>query len=106
MKRRLERILRRYGQRVTLLRQGEETEARAFLQPLRERGEQEAALHTPIGRRDVRLWRYLGTEELRAGESVLWNGARYRVRTCRTYFIGETAVLRQATLESAEEDAE
>ena len=103
MIRRVEDILRRYGQEVILVRRGEEAVVRAFLQPIRQREELEPETAAPIGWLDGRLWLYLGREAAEAGDEVLWSGWRFRVRSGRPHYIGDRLCHRRAVLERARE---
>ena len=73
-------LLDRYGQCVTLYRGGVEPgrEVRAFLQPLREAG-REQARPSPLGLRREDQFLYLGPGEipLEEGGRVRWDGADY-----------------------------
>lgn len=82
-------ILRRYGQEVSLVRDGASVNVRAFLQPLPESRESLPGTPSGIGWVDRRLWCYLGLCQLFPGETLLWNGLRFRVRSCRAFFLGE-----------------
>lgn len=103
MTRRVERLLRRYGQEVTVVRQERETAVRAFLQPIRERSEAEPETAAPIGWLDGRLWLYLGRDAVEAGDLVLWNGERFRARSGRPHYIGDQLCHWRAVLERARE---
>ena len=96
-------ILERYGQTVTLETAEGETEARAFLQPVQERQEQLPTAATELGWVDGRLWLYLGKAAVRAGDTVLWNGRRFRVRSGRPHYIGTELSHWRAVLERARE---
>ena len=99
-------ILEGYGQKVTV-QTGETTvDVRAFLQPVPERGEQAREEATPIGWVDGRLWLYLGQTALEEGESLAWEGRRFRVRSCRPYYIGDRLSHYWAALEREREAAE
>jgi len=78
-----ERVLRRYGQEVTV-RTGEETVAvRAFLQ---EAEEDESLVPSPLGlRREERAVYFgpVGVPLLPRESTVEWRGRRYMVRTAR-----------------------
>ena len=102
MTRWVDEILRRYGQDVTVVRGEDRTPARAFLQPVRERDE--AVPETAdIGWLDGRLWLYLGRERAEAGDLILWNSQRFRVRSGRPHFMGNTLCHWRAVLERARE---
>ena len=102
MTRWVEDILRKYGQAVTLVRGEERAEARAFLQPVTQRDEAVPEI-SDVGWLDGRLWLYLGREALGAGDRVLWNGQRFRVRSGRPHYIGGTLCHWRAVLERARE---
>ena len=91
------RILEKYGQRVAVVRGGEETVCRAFLQPALERREDwYQHLPTPLGvaRRDQ--WLYLGPPEtaLDGMEDgyVAWNSTQFEVWAAQKVCIGEEPV--------------
>lgn len=100
------RILEQYGQTVTLETETGRREARAFLQPVRERRETVPGTVTEIGWLDGRLWLYLGREEIRPGDTAEWNGMAFRVRSSRPYYIGGTLSHWRASLERRWEAAE
>jgi len=75
---------------------------RAFLQPVRERDESVPET-TAVGWLDGRLWLYLGKAAVRAGDTVLWNGRRFRVRSGRPHYIGTELSHWRAVLERARE---
>nr|WP_325211337.1 hypothetical protein [uncultured Oscillibacter sp.] len=102
MTRWVERILARYGQEVTVERDGTAEAARAFLQPVRERNES-GPEPSPIGGLDGRLWLYLGRTVLEAGDYVAWNGRRFRVRSGRPHYVGGSLSHWRAVLERAKE---
>jgi hypothetical protein len=93
-------VLLRCGQDVTV----ENTAARAFVQPLAERSEQDTV--SAVGTLDGRLWQYLGQTAVRIGDRVTWNGMAFRVRSSRPYYLGDTPVYYWAVLEAAREAAE
>ena len=102
MTRRVDEILRRYGQEAAIER-AEGTElVRAFLQPVRERDE-EGPEPSAVGRLDGRLWLYLGKAALRTGDRVVWNGRRFRARSGRPHYIGGSLSHWRAVLERARE---
>ncbi len=102
MTRWVDRILRRYGQEATVERDGAAEAVRAFLQPVRERDENVPET-TAVGWLDGRLWLYLGKAAVRAGDTVLWNGRRFRVRSGRPHYIGTELSHWRAVLERARE---
>ena len=102
MTRRVDEILRRYGQEAAI-EPAEGTElVRAFLQPVRERDE-EGPEPSAVGRLDGRLWLYLGKAALRTGDRVVWNGRRFRARSGRPHYIGGSLSHWRAVLERARE---
>lgn len=102
----IQRVLERYGQTVTVEREGEGVSGRAFLQPVAERGEQVPEDFTGIGWLDGRLWLYLGQTEVGAGDLILWNSMEFRVRSSRPYHIGDEPLYWWASLERTKEAAE
>ena len=102
MTRWVERILARYGQEVTVERGGTAEAVRAFLPPVTERSE-DGPEPSAVGRRDGRLWLYLGKAAVRAGDRVCWNGRRFRARSGRPHFIGPELSHWRAVLERARE---
>ena len=102
----MEEVLARYGQSVTLEGAAGGETVRAFLQPVTERSEEVPDTVTPIGWVDGRLWLYLGRTAVEEGDILLWNGGRFRVRSSRPYYVGETQVYWWASLEQAREAAE
>lgn len=102
----VQEILKRWGQRVTLCRaDGSEEESRAFLQPVSQQKEAEPFLMTELGSVDDRLWLYLGTVPLEAGEHLLRGERCFRVRSCRPYEMGERPLYWWAMLEGEREAA-
>lgn len=96
-------LLDRYGQCVTLYRGGVEAgrEVRAFLQPLREAG-REQARPSPLGLRREDRFLYLGPPDipLKDGGQVAWRGGRYDIQAA--HLVGEQhwwALLRPADRE-------
>ena len=78
MRERFEAVLRRYGQRVTVLPSGRE--GWALIQPVLER--RTAHSHTPLGAADQRRWTYIGSGEvpLAVGARLVWAGRQFQVR--------------------------
>ena len=83
-------------------REGGTETVRAFLQPIRERDESVPET-TAAGWLDGRLWLYLGRTAVEAGDTVLWRGRRFRVRSGRPHYIGERLCHWRAVLERARE---
>lgn len=95
----------RFGQTVLICsEEGEERAVKAFLQPIIQRDESLPGDFTSAGWVDSRLWRYIGREELREGERLLWQGLIFRVRSCRAVFFREALCHWQASLEREKED--
>ena len=102
---RMRQVLDRYGQEITLCREGTETEIRAFLQPAAESGEQAPDTATALGWIDGRRWLYLGQTALEIGDVLGWKDRTFRVRSCRPYYIGEELSHYWAALEKEREAA-
>ena len=102
MTRWVEALLSRYGQEIAVEREGGTETVRAFLQPIRERDESVPET-TAAGWLDGRLWLYLGRTAVEAGDTVLWRGRRFRVRSGRPHYIGERLCYWRAVLERARE---
>lgn len=81
MKKRLEEIMKKYGQQLTWVQRetGAETVVRAFLQPLLKEAKEPPAAVTPLGAADERRWLYIGpaAPEPRPGDELLCNGRRF-----------------------------
>ena len=99
-------ILNRYGQVVTIRAKDGDVAARAMIQPVTERQEQEAGAVSELGALDGRLWLYLGRSAVDPEHRILWNGMEFRVRSSRPYYVGETMLYWWASLERAKEAAE
>ena len=82
-------ILEHYGQTVTLRSRDGEKSVRAFIQPAAARDETVPGEQTPIGWIDERLWRYTGLEEVQPGDTVIWRGRSFRVRSSREYALSD-----------------
>ena len=96
----------RYGQKVTVQAGDTTVSVRAFLQPVTERDEKVRETVAPIGWVDGRLWLYLGQTALEEGEALAWEATRFRVRSCRPYYIGNALSHYWAALEQEREAAE
>lgn len=103
MRARIRRILAQYGQTVTVKTAAGETETKAFLQPVTERSEEERGAATELGWVDLRRWRYLGQTAVEPGDTVIWQGGRFRVCSSRAYAAGETVLYWWAALEREKE---
>ena len=73
-------ILEHYGQTVMFQDLPHHAAARDETVP----GEQ-----TPIGWIDERLWRYTGLEEVQPGDTVIWRGRSFRVRSSREHALSD-----------------
>ena len=86
-------MLRRYGQSVTVTDcDGGQTDTRAFVQPILERGETDLQVHpTPLGTRRGDRYLYLGAAEvpLRAGDRVEGLGLTFWVQTAQPIRVGD-----------------
>ena len=103
MIREIQEILARHGQSVTIRKADGDRAARAFLQPVAERREQETGGMTGLGSVDPRLWLYLGRTVVDVDDRILWNGMELRVRSSRPYYAGEQLLYWWAALERARE---
>ena len=92
MDREWQAILDRYGQSVKLLAPEDQTgtAVRAFLQPLREAG-REQARPSPLGLRREDRYLMLGEPDVPAapGDRVVWRESGYEVRTAHPIYLGE-----------------
>ena len=82
-------ILEHYGQTVTLRSRDGEKSVRAFIQPAAARDETVPGEQTSIGWIDERLWRYTGLEEVQPGDTVIWRGRSFRVRSSREHALSD-----------------
>ena len=103
MRRQVQEILRRFGQRVVLRPDGDAAETRAFLQSVARESERMPGEMTALGAVDGRLWLYLGDAEVADGDIVRWNGTSFRVRSSRPWYVGEELLYWWAVLEAARE---
>ena len=102
----MERMLRRYGQTVTVRLADDSETVKALLQPVTSRNEQIENLVTELGTVDERLWLYLGQTEVQPNHSIVWNEMEFQVRSSRPYYIGEQLTYWWAVLEMAKEVVE
>lgn len=98
-----EQVLERYGQRVTLVREGGETDVRAFFQPLEEKKAEETP--SPLGVAPVGKYLYLGPagEDLEDVREMAWNGRDFRLLRRREYWVGGEKVYWWAVMEERDE---
>ena len=101
MKTDVEKIVREYGQHVTLRRGREERKICAFLQPAVKQAETVPEEMCSLGALDSRRWVYLGQEEVCPGEQILWGQQCFRVRSSRPYYMSDTLLYWWAVLETA-----
>ena len=98
-------ILDHWGQEVTFrTAEGENTD-KAFVQPVTKGGERAPTGMTALGWEDERQWLYLGFQQVRRGDTILWNGQEFRVTSGRPYYIGREMNHWWALLEQAKEAA-
>lgn len=89
MTERLDGILARYGQEIEIFREGDvPREAKAFFQPITDKGKASPYDVTSLGTVDDRLWRCITRVELSDGDLVSCRGALYRVRTSAAVYVG------------------
>ena len=103
MRKQVQAILRRFGQRVILRPDRDGAQVRAFLQSVAREGEGMPGEITALGAVDGRLWLYLGDAEVADGDTVRWNGRSFRVRSSRPWYVGEELLYWWAVLEAARE---
>ena len=98
-------ILSHYGQAVTFRTAAGEKDGKAFIQPVTKQGECVPSGMTGLGWEDGRLWLYLGVDQVSRGDTILWNGQAFRVRSGRAYCIGKELNHWWALLEQEKEAA-
>ena len=102
----VQQVLKRWGQTVLVIREGEPRASQAFLQPAAEKQKAWPFSVTPLGPVDHRMWTYLGRTEVRPGDRVRWQDREFTVRNSMPYYLGEELSHWWATLSPAEEAAE
>ena len=102
----LERILRAYGQSVTLTRAGETAEAKAFLQAMEEAGKAEPYAVSPLGFADDRRWRCITRLTLLDGDGLRFGARTFRVRSAWAVYLGGELCHYEAILTAEWEAAE
>lgn len=109
MRARLERILERYGQAVTLRRRdgGEPAETRAFLRPILKSRETPPAA-TPLGAVCGQRWLYIGEANapLAPGDQVWQDGERFTAEEVQAVRWRDEILYRRAILRRGKEAAE
>ncbi|MDE7260464.1 MAG: hypothetical protein K2N78_00120 [Oscillospiraceae bacterium] len=108
MRARLERIMERYGQTVTLIpRGGEALETRAFLQLiLRERTDPPVAV-TPLGPVSEQRWLYIGRAgvNVSVGDRMSFGEVRLVVQEARPVYWQDETLYQRAVLRLEKEAA-
>ena len=102
----LERILKTYGQRVTVTQGGETAEGTAFLQAMEETGKAEPYAVSPLGFADDRRWRCITRMALEDGARAAFQGRSFRVRNARAVYLGGELCHYEAVLTAEREAAE
>ena len=97
-------VLKRYGQPVSLWRDGEERKEKAFFQPVEEKSA--GWIPSPLGPGPAGKYLYLGPVHLPLDreERLGWQGRSFRCLRTRPYYVGEELVYHWAIFE--EEEAE
>lgn len=98
-----ERLLGRFGQRVTLYQAGRRSDVKAFFQPVGERSAGEEA--TALGVAPEGKYLYLGPAEIdpEGVEELSWNGRFYHFIRVRAVPAGEKIAYRWALAEELDE---
>ena len=99
-------VLKRYGQETLVRTDTGDLPVKAFLQPITKEHEQVMDSVTALGWIDGRLWLYLGDTAVDTGDTVTWDGRRFRVRSGRPWYVGRKLNHWWAVLEAAKEAAE
>ena len=109
MRERLERVMDRYGQAVTLFPRcgGEALEMQAFLQPLLKNRDEPPVAVTPLGPVSEQRWLYIGRSgvEVLAGDRMTCGELELTVQEVRTVFWRDEALYRRAVLRRKKEEA-
>lgn len=110
MRERLERLLDRYGQTVTVAPRGgeEPVEAKAFLQPLRKNREDLPIVPSPLGAVSRQRWLYIGRGclPLSPGDAVEWKGMALVAQETQEVAIGDEILYLRAVLRPEKEERE
>ena len=90
----------RYGARCEIERKGERIAVRAFLQPVTRETWDEPMGMGPLGAVDERIWRYIGegSVALFEGDTLIFEGERYRVRRTEAVYAGQKLIYRWAAV--------
>lgn len=108
MRRRLEQIMARYGQTVTLRpRKGEAREVRAFVQPVTQARRDLNGTMTPLGAVSEALWVYIGPGDvpLSPGDGVDQDSLALTAREVKVLYWGDTPLYHWALLGRRKEAA-
>ena len=109
MRARLERIMERYGQTVTLIprNNGEAIETKAFVQPVLKEREAPPVVVTPLGPVSEQRWLYIGKAEVDAavGDRIACGEARLVVQEVRPVYWQDGVLYRWAMLRTEKEAA-
>lgn len=110
MRRQLEGVLREYGQEVTVIRKenGEETDVRAFFQPIRKDREEPPVTATPLGAVSDQRWLYIGPAalELEPGDKLRFQGNQFVAQEAMTICFRREALYGRAILRREKETAQ
>lgn len=109
MRARLEKMMRAYGQTVTLVsrKSGKETVFTAFLQPVLKEQEAPPLAASPLGAVSGKRWLYIGPadREIRPGDWLRFGSLRLVAQEAETVYFRNEAVYRRAVLRKEREAA-
>lgn len=98
----VDREIDRYGSQVTICRDGERIEARAFVEPLRYRNKiYIGGEYRPLGKLRREKYLYVGSAAHRLEENhsvIETQGAQYIVKRCETYYVKDLPIYEWAIL--------
>lgn len=107
MRRMIDRILKSCGSWLRLEHQGQVTEFRGFLQPIRSRDKQnrEHVIREP-GEYPIGQYVYIGPAEVQAseGDAIYRDGRRFVLRRAEKFFVGDDTVYCWGICVEEEED--
>ena len=105
----LEKVMRTYGQAITLISResGKETRFAAFLQPVLKEREDLPAAATPLGAVSRQRWLYIGpaAREVLPGDRIHFDGIRLAVQETETVYLRSEALYKRAVLRQEKEAA-